>query len=114
MAVDLLDLATEIANIARTARDAETGEKLMKLADRLLSDAGLPAAHNGGGLIPTRRFRSGGQPRGGLSLHWDEPVPAPTGGHHGSAAASIPALDNRFRAKIEMADSQMPGGFNEP
>ena len=48
--IDLVELASEIAEIARTAADSATAAKLLALADRLRSEAGLPSA--GGGDPP--------------------------------------------------------------
>ena len=39
---NILELADELAEIARTARDNATGDRLIKIADRLLAEAGLP------------------------------------------------------------------------
>jgi hypothetical protein len=38
---DIVDLAGEIADIARSTTDAETGLRLMRLVHRLLTEAGL-------------------------------------------------------------------------
>ena len=38
---DMVDLANEIAEIARTTTDADTGHRLMRLVHRLLTEAGL-------------------------------------------------------------------------
>jgi hypothetical protein len=38
---DIVDLASEIADIARSTTDAETGLRLMRLVHRLLTEAGL-------------------------------------------------------------------------
>ncbi len=50
---DLLDLATGLADIARTTTDVVTGRRLMALVDRLLTEAGLPA-DRGGSDLPHR------------------------------------------------------------
>ncbi len=42
--IDPVELACEIAEIASTTRDPETGRRLVTLADRLLTPAGLPLA----------------------------------------------------------------------
>ena len=47
---DCAELAEELAEIARTTTDAQTGERLMKVVERLLAEAGLP----GGGDSPSR------------------------------------------------------------
>ncbi len=51
--LDLLKLADELAEIARTTTDAITGDKLMRLVDRLLTDSGLPGDEAGGGGAPS-------------------------------------------------------------
>ena len=38
---DIVDLASEIADIARSTTDPETGMRLMRLVHRLLTEAGL-------------------------------------------------------------------------
>jgi hypothetical protein len=38
---DIVDLASEIAEIARTTTDPDTGHSLMRLVHRLLTEAGL-------------------------------------------------------------------------
>jgi hypothetical protein len=40
--IDVLELAHEIAEIARRTRDADTGRRLMDLVERLLRASGLP------------------------------------------------------------------------
>ena len=50
--IDRVELASEIADIARTTTDPETARRLLQLADRLLSEAGLPGAGHGGGDLP--------------------------------------------------------------
>jgi hypothetical protein len=40
--IDVLELAHEIAEIARKTRDADTGQLLMELVERLLRASGLP------------------------------------------------------------------------
>jgi len=39
---NVAELADELAEIARTARDAATGDRLLRVVDRLLREAGLP------------------------------------------------------------------------
>lgn len=51
---DIVELAEELAELARTTRDAQTGLRLMKIVDRLLTEAGLPEAEEGGGMPPSR------------------------------------------------------------
>jgi hypothetical protein len=52
--LDPLELAHELAEIARTTRDSETGTRLLELVKRLLADAGLPDDDDiGGGEPPT-------------------------------------------------------------
>ncbi len=43
---DLMELAHELARIASTTNDAETGRLLMLVVHRLLTEAGLPAAED--------------------------------------------------------------------
>jgi hypothetical protein len=51
---DIVGLAEELAEIARTTRDAVTGARLMHVVDRLLEEAGLPPPDDaGGGETPT-------------------------------------------------------------
>jgi hypothetical protein len=51
--IDYVELASEIAEIARTTTDPDTGGKLVKLAGRLLCEAGVPDhEHGGGGALP--------------------------------------------------------------
>jgi hypothetical protein len=38
---DIVDLASEIADIARSTTDPETGSRLMRLVRQLLTEAGL-------------------------------------------------------------------------
>lgn len=64
MTINLLELAEEIAEIARTTTDAETGMKLVRLAQRLLSEAGLPDENAGGGSSPGRRLSAPADPPG--------------------------------------------------
>ena len=46
---DIVELASEIAEIARTTTDADAGRRLMRLVHRLLTEAGLdPASEQGG------------------------------------------------------------------
>jgi hypothetical protein len=42
--IDVVELAREIAKIASTTTDPETGRLLMELVERLLEQAGLPPA----------------------------------------------------------------------
>jgi hypothetical protein len=56
---DIQDLVDEITEIARTTTDPETARKLMELAHRLLTAAGLPPedeAGGGGETPPTDRL----------------------------------------------------------
>jgi hypothetical protein len=41
--IDVVELAHEIAKIASTTTDPDTGRQLMKLVERLLGQAGLPS-----------------------------------------------------------------------
>jgi hypothetical protein len=50
---DITDLVDELAEIARTTTDPETGKRLMELIERLLRDAGLPPENGGGGRPPS-------------------------------------------------------------
>ena len=50
---DLVELADELAEIARTTRDPATGQRLMSVVKRLLELAGLPPEDEGGGEPPT-------------------------------------------------------------
>jgi hypothetical protein len=43
---DLMELAHELARIASKTDDAETGRLLMLMANRLLTEAGLPTAED--------------------------------------------------------------------
>ena len=43
---DLMELAHELARIASTTNDAETGRLLMLVVHRLLTEAGLPNAED--------------------------------------------------------------------
>jgi len=57
MSIDLLELAEELAEIARKTTDEIAGERLMKLVERLLTESGLPSDDNsGGGMPPGRRL----------------------------------------------------------
>ena len=49
---DLVQLATEITEVASTTTDPETASRLLDLADRLLTEAGFPDAGWGGGDMP--------------------------------------------------------------
>jgi hypothetical protein len=49
-AIDLVQLACDIAAIASTTRDPETGRHLVKLVDRLLTASGLPLAGHPGAV----------------------------------------------------------------
>ena len=55
---DIVDLASEIADIARSTTDAETGVRLMRLVHRLLTEAGLDPEPDqdgpGAGALPLR------------------------------------------------------------
>jgi hypothetical protein len=50
--IDLSDLADELAEIARTTTDVQTGVRLMKVVERLLEEAGLLRGNEGGGPSP--------------------------------------------------------------
>ena len=41
--IDVLELARELAKLAATTRDQETGRQLMELVEKLLRATGLPA-----------------------------------------------------------------------
>ena len=47
--IDPVALADEIAEIARTTNDRETGRRLLELVNKLLEAAGLPDNDEGGG-----------------------------------------------------------------
>lgn len=49
---DPVELADELAEIARTTRDPLTGQRLMSVVRRLLGQAGLPSDEAGGGEPP--------------------------------------------------------------
>lgn len=52
--INIIELADELAEIARATTDAAAGARLMKLVDRLLARAGLPPDdETGGGDMPT-------------------------------------------------------------
>lgn len=51
-AIEPLELADELAEIARTTRDPLTGQRLMSLVRRLMEQAGLPPDEAGGGEPP--------------------------------------------------------------
>ena len=40
--IDVVELAHELARIASTTRDPETGRQLMEVVERILGAAGLP------------------------------------------------------------------------
>ena len=50
--IDIVDLAREIAEIARATRDTDTGEALIGLVRKLLEAADLPPDVFGGGDAP--------------------------------------------------------------
>jgi hypothetical protein len=50
---DYAELATELARIASETTDLNTGLRLMDIVHRLLTEAGLPEADEGGGETPT-------------------------------------------------------------
>lgn len=52
--IDLIELASEIAEIARSSQEPSTAGKLWHLANRLLAEAGLPDDEKdaSGGLSP--------------------------------------------------------------
>jgi len=54
--IDLLELASGIAEIARTTADPDTAGKLIGLVEQLLSKAGLPDDDKGGGDLPPGRW----------------------------------------------------------
>ncbi|HME24689.1 MAG TPA: hypothetical protein VKI44_25725 [Acetobacteraceae bacterium] len=45
--IDLEELAREIAEIASSTNDSDTGRQLMELVERLLTEAGLTPANSG-------------------------------------------------------------------
>ena len=49
-AFDVVQLACEIAEIASTTEDPETGRRLVNLADQLLTAAGLPLGEEPGAV----------------------------------------------------------------
>ena len=52
--IDAVELAHELAEIARTTTDADTGRRLIEVVERLLVAAGLPLDDGeGGGELPT-------------------------------------------------------------
>ena len=51
---DVVELARIVSSIASTTTDPETAAQLMELADRLLTEAGLPPAPGDGPLPPTQ------------------------------------------------------------
>jgi hypothetical protein len=53
MKLDPMELADELVEIARTTRDAQTGDLLMAIVERLLTEAGLPDADGGGEMPPS-------------------------------------------------------------
>lgn len=54
--IDLVKLADELAEIARTTRDAQTGERIMLVVERLLVSVGLSEDGQGGGELPSGWF----------------------------------------------------------
>lgn len=52
---NIVELADELAEIAKTTSDPATGMRLMKIVERLLVEAGLspPDHEDGGGDVPT-------------------------------------------------------------
>jgi hypothetical protein len=51
--INIVELADELAEIARTTSDTATGVRLMKIVKRLLAEAGLrPPDHEAGGGDP--------------------------------------------------------------
>jgi hypothetical protein len=51
--IDPVELADELAEVARTTTDAATGARLIKIVKRLLENAGLSPDHeDGGGDLP--------------------------------------------------------------
>jgi hypothetical protein len=55
--INIVELADELAEIARATTDAAAGARLMKVVDRLLAEAGLPPDdETGGGDLPTGRL----------------------------------------------------------
>ena len=59
--IDLVELAGEMAEIARTTTDADAAVKLLRLVERLLTEVGLPDsdADEGGGEPPPGDWRHG-------------------------------------------------------
>jgi len=49
---DVVELARELAEIARTTIDPDTARLLMEVVDRLLTEAGLPPDGGAGGGEP--------------------------------------------------------------
>jgi hypothetical protein len=47
--IDLMELAGELAEIARKTSDPATGGQLIRVVNRLLTEAGLPPGVGGGG-----------------------------------------------------------------
>ena len=52
---DIVDLASEIADIARIPTDPETGMRLMRLVHRLLTEAGLDPEPDPDDASPVQR-----------------------------------------------------------
>ena len=55
---NIVKLADELAEIARTARDDATGNRLLRVVDRLLVEAGLPAVTDAARITRPSRSRS--------------------------------------------------------
>lgn len=51
--LDPVELADELASIARSTQDPVTGARLLQVVRRLLTQAGLPADDLGGGGLPS-------------------------------------------------------------
>lgn len=56
--IDVVELAQELAEIARTTSDQDTGRRLMALVSRLLNAAGLPPDNADGGGEPPSSWTS--------------------------------------------------------
>jgi len=56
--IDLVDLAHQLAEIASTTTDRDTGQLLTELVKWLLEQAGLPPDHDAGGGAPPSHWVS--------------------------------------------------------
>jgi hypothetical protein len=54
--ISIVELAHELAAIASTTMDPETGRLLTELVERLLEAAGLPPDDEGGGELPSEWY----------------------------------------------------------